>query len=130
MRRKALEDGAAIGRIKDITGQISMRRFGKNSKIISVPQEPLAAITTSKSECSQMWLLAIDMMVWNTEEASGWWDPLQPLDGATMGWVGFDGASALVGISVWAPWWGVSRGFSETVLAFPILALASAQPKL
>lgn len=75
-------------------------------------------------------LLAIDMMVWNTEEASGWWDPLQPLDGATMGWVGFDGASALVGISVWAPWWEVSRGFSETVLAFPILALASAQPKL
>lgn len=68
-------------------------------------------------------------MVWSTEEASGWWDTLQPLECATMEWVGFDGAPDLLGTFLCVPMVGEAsrRGFPEPVFAFPILALASAR---
>ena len=71
------------------------------------------------------------MMVWSTEEASGRWDTLQPLECATMGWVGFDDASDLRGTFLCVPMVGEAsgRGFPEPVFAFLILALASARPQ-
>lgn len=39
-------------------------------------------------------------MAWNTEEAAGWGDALEPLDSVVMEYVGLDGTSDLLGIFI------------------------------